>query len=330
MANYNCSACEDIRQSDPNLVVNGFTEDECASLAAGNGLNGGDTCDDLHDMNDCFVGMMENEVNAYEACDWKKFMRKFIPNVWATLKGIICALCGFDERIARNTCLINRLFDGYKLSIGEDSSEESYIVPGGGVSFLYDEEESDTGRISDFSLQYIAGGLLRAQGTFRFFTADFKDADGRARQGNSHWNDRGTMTAGGELLCEVRVKKEQFGVRNIYAGFGQETGGGGYHINATVFSDKDSKGRPVFAYGQHGNCDTKTGEPATGSGHSRGHRVQDGYIYIQLRMSYIWALNAYSADDLKPDGTPKDDVKPKAYSPRAFMGIRFDKNSIEC
>lgn len=328
MANYNCSACEDLRQSDPNLVVNGFTEDECASLAAGNGLNGGYTCDDLHDMNDCFVGMMENEVNAYEACDWKKFMRKFIPNVWATLKGIICALCGFDARISRNDCLINHLIDGDNLEIGEDSSSDSYIVPGGGVSFKYDSDGGDD-RISDFRLLYIAGGLLRAQGTFRFFTADFKDEDNRDRNGNSHWNDRGAMTAGGELICEIRVKKSQFGVKNIYAGFGQETGGGGYHLNATVFSDKDSDGNPVYAYGQHGNCNTKTGEPASGSGHSTGHKVASGYIYIQLRMSYIWALNAYSADDLDSNKKPKSSVV-KRYSPRAFMGIRFDKNSIEC
>ena len=176
---------------------------------------------------------------------------------------------------------------------------------------------------------YIAGGLLRAQGTFRFFTADFKDEDNRDRNGNSHWDDRGAMTAGGELICEIRVKKSQFGVKNIYAGFGQETGGGGYHLNATVFSDKDSDGNPVFAYGQHGNCNTKTGEPASGSGHSTGHKVASGYIYIQLRMSYIWALNAYSADDLDSNKKPKSSVV-KRYSPRAFMGIRFDKNSIEC
>lgn len=103
MAELQCSACEDLRQTSPSFVVKGLTEDNCTSLANNTGLNPknkNDSCEDLNDINDCLVGMMENEVNAYDVCDWKKFMKAFIPNVWTTLKAIICTLCGVWKHLA--------------------------------------------------------------------------------------------------------------------------------------------------------------------------------------------------------------------------------------
>ena len=50
MANVNCEACEEIRQVDPNLIVNGFGDTECASLKNNTGLSpssGNDDCTDL-------------------------------------------------------------------------------------------------------------------------------------------------------------------------------------------------------------------------------------------------------------------------------------------
>lgn len=97
MANYNCSACEDIRETAPSVVVNGLGSSECTSLKNDTGLNpssGHNDCTDLNNLNDCLVGNMKQEVDAYEVCDWKEFMKKFIPNVWTTLKAMICAICG--------------------------------------------------------------------------------------------------------------------------------------------------------------------------------------------------------------------------------------------
>lgn len=102
MANTNCSACDDLRQVDPNLLINGLGDTECASLQNNTGLvptSGNDDCEDLHNLNDCLVGNMATEVDAYDVCDWKTFMKKFIPNVWTTLKGIICAICGLWTNI---------------------------------------------------------------------------------------------------------------------------------------------------------------------------------------------------------------------------------------
>lgn len=102
MANINCSSCEDIRTTAPNVIVNGIGDEECASLQNNTGLNPSadhDDFTDLNNMNDCFVGNMATEVDAYEVCDWKEFMKAFIPNLWNTLKAIICAISGLWVKI---------------------------------------------------------------------------------------------------------------------------------------------------------------------------------------------------------------------------------------
>lgn len=103
MANKNCSACDDLRQTAPNLVINGLGDTECASLQNNTGLSpssGHDNCTDLKNLNDCLVGNMKEEVDSYGVCDWKDFMKKFIPNLWTTLKGVICAMCGIWSHIS--------------------------------------------------------------------------------------------------------------------------------------------------------------------------------------------------------------------------------------
>ena len=102
MADMNCSACEDIRQTSPEFVVNGLTDDICTSLSNDTGLNPSDDhndCTDLHNLNDCLVGNEATEVDAYDVCDWKPFMKQFIPNLWTVLKAIICAICGIWTNI---------------------------------------------------------------------------------------------------------------------------------------------------------------------------------------------------------------------------------------
>lgn len=102
MLNVNCEACEDIRQNDPSLIVNGFTDAECASLKNDTGLNpssGHNDCQDLTNMNDCLIGNEDAELENYEVCDWKAFMHNFIPNLWTLESGIICAICGIWTNI---------------------------------------------------------------------------------------------------------------------------------------------------------------------------------------------------------------------------------------
>lgn len=103
MANINCDACSDLRNDAPNVVVNGITDTECASLKNNTGLSpssGNDDCKDLDNLNDCLIGNLEGEIEAYDVCEWKPFMKKFLPNLWTVLKGIICAVCGVWTNIA--------------------------------------------------------------------------------------------------------------------------------------------------------------------------------------------------------------------------------------
>lgn len=102
MAIQNCSACSDIRETAPELFVNGLTDDMITSLQNNTGLsttNDNDDCDDLNNMTDCLIGNMEPEIDSYEVCDWKEYMRNFVPNVWTVLKGIVAAICGLWTRL---------------------------------------------------------------------------------------------------------------------------------------------------------------------------------------------------------------------------------------
>lgn len=93
----NCSSCNDLRENAPEFVLNGVTDTVCTSLKNDTGFNpSNDTtdCDDLNDANDCLIGNMEDEVEAYDVCDWKEFMKRFIPNVYNVIKAMICAICG--------------------------------------------------------------------------------------------------------------------------------------------------------------------------------------------------------------------------------------------
>lgn len=112
MSQQSCTACNDLREYAPDFVLNGVTDDICESLATNTGLNDNlspkhEDCDDLHDINDCLIGNMDDEVESFEVCDWKDFMHQYIPNNYETLKAMICSMCGQWERIEDMCALIN-------------------------------------------------------------------------------------------------------------------------------------------------------------------------------------------------------------------------------
>lgn len=99
---YSCSACEELRQEVPELICNGFDDEMCSSLSNDSGLSptsGHNDCTDLNNLNDCLVGNEEKEVDLYEVCDWKTFMKQFIGNLWVFNKSVICAICGIWANI---------------------------------------------------------------------------------------------------------------------------------------------------------------------------------------------------------------------------------------
>lgn len=318
----NCNACEELRENAPDFLENGVTKNVCASLKNNTGMSPASdnkNCEDLDNANDCLVGNMADEVEAYDTCDWKDYIRKFVPNVYNILKAIICSLCGAWSKVEKHDCEIDYLFKGARFSVGEEKTDGSYAVAGKGISFL--QPKSGQEHTGDLNLLYIAGGLIRNSGSFNFYNDSFTDDDEcynydndgvdpqltKSRQGNKVWDSTGAMANGGELIVEYRIKRSQYPeLGTLYSGFGQETGGGGYHVRANVFEGGQ------YAYGQHGWCDSK-GNP-DGTGYSKGHLVPDGWVYVQLRMSYIWTLNANG----------------KRYSPIAFMGVRMNRGNLEC
>lgn len=334
MANYSCEACEDIRQTDPNLIVNGFTDTECSSLQNDTGLNpssGHNDCTDLNNLNDCLVGNQASDVDLYEVCDWKTFMKQFIPNLWTTLKGIICAICGvwtnihnIWSQIEKLQCILNYSMKGSSFHFGEyDTASASHIVAGKGVSFL--NIGGGGGFAVDVLLQYVAGGMAYLTGTGLFYTSNFTDAracynydDGgvnptltASRKGNSIWNSTDTKPiSGGELVYEIRLKRSEYPqIDTIFDGTGHETAGGGYTTLVIPFYAGQ------YAFGQHGACNYATGEPtATGADH--GHLVPEGWIYLQMRVSYIDLMQG--------------DADGHQYTPYALVPMRMSPNAIDC
>lgn len=102
MATLNCVACEAIREIDPSLVSDGWTDTECASFANNTGLSpssGNDDATDLEYMNDCLLGNLEVELDGYDVCDWKTFMGRLLPNLWTLFSANKCAIGGLWENI---------------------------------------------------------------------------------------------------------------------------------------------------------------------------------------------------------------------------------------
>lgn len=105
MKEINCEVCEDLASYAIDLVSNGeVTEKVCTSLANDTGLNPDLTilhtdCEDLEDMNDCLIGRPEQDLEKYDNCEWRKFMKKFIANLHTFNKAVLCAICGIWTNI---------------------------------------------------------------------------------------------------------------------------------------------------------------------------------------------------------------------------------------
>lgn len=340
MATRNCSACADLQDYAPEFVLNGVTDTVSASLANDTGFNPNNSrndCTDLNDASDCLIGNMDDEIEAYDVCDWKTYMHNFVPNAYNMFKSFASALCGVWTNIHSlwtqtnaNTCAIQYLYNGKNFSIGEDPTEGSYVVAGKGVSFL----EIESGNLSaDINMRYIAGGLIIGSGSLTMHVANFEDAgscynfddnsdtakNSSHRLGNRLFDDPGTgrYVSGGELLYEIRLKKSQYPqIKTLYPGLGHETNGGAYRVVIYVFDgDATSDTEPVkYAFGQHGTCN-KNGTPAA-TGHDSGHRVDKGWIFVQCRLSYVDIKFNY-------DSTAH-------YTPRYLMGVRMNQDHAEC
>lgn len=117
----NCSACQELREVSPEFVTNGVTENVCTSLKNDTGLNPSlevlrNDEDDLNLVADCLIGNMEGEIEAYDVCDWKDYMRKFVPNVYNTIKAMLCAIFGIWHKVNCILTSINNFDNEYRYS----------------------------------------------------------------------------------------------------------------------------------------------------------------------------------------------------------------------
>lgn len=325
MQNVDCSACTSLQDNAATFVQNGVTTAVCTSLKNNTGFstsNDNTNCEDLDDANDCLVGMMEAELASYDLCDWKEFMKNFIPNLHQVIKAMICSECGQWTAIERNTCMVDYMMQGASFSFGEKTEDkDSYIVPGTGVDFSL--RSSSDEHSTDVTIQYIAGGLCRITGSLTTFIESFADADKKTQEGNTVWNftsDSFELPDGGELLYEIRIKRSEYPqIKRLFNGHIDSTSGKNRNSVCTVLYFDEG----AFAYGQHGWCDSD-GTP-TETGYSKGHEVPEGWFYVQVRMCYV--------DDLRvsnqTDGN-KDTKRGTEFTPRGYTGIRMNQDEIEC
>lgn len=340
MANTNCEACEELRQTDPSLIVNGLGDEECASLQNDTGLvasSGNNDCEDLNNLNDCLVNNMATEVDAYDVCDWKTFMKKFTPNLWTTLKAIICAICGIWTNIHsiwtsiqnlmdlanRIDCIVRYITTGATFYFSEyTQTTTSHIVAGKGVSFL---NVSSSGTSADILLRHVSGGIGYIKGSCKFYDSSFTDGAAvysfdnngvnptysKNRSGNSVWNTNNDQPViGGELVYEIRLKKSDYPqIQDIVNGVARPSADWGFESYIRVTHEGD------YAYGQHGQCSVTTGEPSR-SGADRGHLVPSGWIYIQMRIGYMHDMTASSSG--------------KQYTPEGLLPIKINTGNIQC
>ena len=106
MSNYtmNCASCNDLKQVAPELMVTGLTDEMEDSLRKNTGLNPDLTVvhnneEDITDMIDCLVGRFGQQVDSYDDCDWKGFMKSFIGNLYGVMRASAASEAGMWEAI---------------------------------------------------------------------------------------------------------------------------------------------------------------------------------------------------------------------------------------
>lgn len=174
MSEISCTACQELREDAPEFVTNGVTDTVCKSLHKDTGLdssNGNDDETDLHTANDCLIGRMRDEINSYDLCDWKDFMRKYIGNDYEVNKGIICALGGLWDMVHT---IINALGGGngkipvirrYRVTVPKSAFKQQWRVTSGAEQTSNNEESGYYG-VSSITEWFAGSGNNEDVGEF--------------------------------------------------------------------------------------------------------------------------------------------------------------------
>lgn len=276
MSEQSCTACNDLREYAPEFVVNGVTDSVCAHLANNEGLSGADgheDCDDLHDVNDCLIGNLEDEIDAYEVCDWKDYLLKLVPNLYETLKAIICSICGLWAKVKELICKVNYLFNGLSLGFTQED-----FISGKDVTF--------SGAIP-LNL-YVRGSTYRFHGSVTFdldpsYTISGETVGwgtiGRAPGTLDNYVDRRINTTNQNwTIAILKIKKANYPeIKQFFTATGMTTN------NACAFIDVVDYDEGESYPGQWGSISSTATVPA-------GYR----YVRISLSNAVTWGGNAHS------------------------------------
>lgn len=321
MIDYSCSACEELRQDAPSFVVNGMSETECASLANNTGLNpssGNDDCTDLNNMNDCLIKNMENEINSYNVCSWKDYMKALVNNMWTMYKGIICALCGLwtavsaipgdiADTLARIQCYIDYILDG------KDASAlltESNFEAGTGVAFTRSGDSIAKPGLRINGSTYTVTGSIRIDITTEHWgRLGLTPTGNRVKWGTGDGDyNRINTPSGNYTICIIKIPKSTMPwLKSLSSCVGSFVNAGVGQIYVQAYDSGDSM------KGQWGDSSTAV-------------TVPDGYIYLRISLVSLttWGIE-YGDADTANGGDGYADV-----TFRATGLARTNKSGIDC
>lgn len=139
MADKYCEACATLQEDAPDFVQNGVTSTIDTRLRNDRGFStkaSVDTdCEALHLANDCLVGFMEDETEAYDVCNWKTWSSRFAGNVHKVIDATMSAVCGLWTKVHN---LLSRV------AALEDTQSDVCDVLGGITNLIVGEPQRHT------------------------------------------------------------------------------------------------------------------------------------------------------------------------------------------
>lgn len=256
-----CQACDDLKKYSPDFVQKGITDTMCQSLMNNTGLNpkaNHDNCEDLHDLNDCLIAGVLEDIPSYDDCDWKAWAEDAMKNLLNVLDALICSDCGqWDEinrlwnAIKKLQCLLDSLTKPTDILVGKENIKL-------GPDVQWRTQDSDGA---------IAVPRIYGNNNCAYITGAINLGDSWLDRKN-HSGVDGYFSDGGWLVYEYRIKKSDYDLKWIQpALMSCANMGTAVTAHLQVFNE----GQKTWGY--------------KGAGDSNGSTtVPDGYIYAQVRM----------------------------------------------
>ena len=105
-----CEACETLDDHAPTFVNDGVTTSISNRLKEDKGFGSNSSvntdCEALNLANDCLVGGMEDELEKYDVCDIKTWLKEAWRNLYNVLAAMIASICGIWTKIH---CILEKL-----------------------------------------------------------------------------------------------------------------------------------------------------------------------------------------------------------------------------